>query len=112
MNDGITLHTIVPANPGWAIVQFVGGADDDSNHLWYDPIIAWDIDRNQGDHIVVPLTTEGGVNMNYAGLRAFKRPDGTFETFDGGRCKTEADLIETFKAIQEEERAAAMEKQS
>jgi hypothetical protein len=123
MSDEITLRAIVPAEPGWAVVRFIEGADD-SRCLWYYPIIAWDIERGDHclrgggekfvSHTVLPLTVDGGNIDNYGSLQAFKRPDGTFETFEGGCCKTEADLIESFKEQHAEilrERADARQKQ-
>jgi hypothetical protein len=100
MSDEITLRAIVPAEPGWFVVRFIGddaSRTDDPRCLWYYPIVAWDIERSEHFHTVLPVTADGERVDNWGIRAAFKRPDGTFESFEGGRYKTEADLIESFK---------------
>ena len=99
-------HYIVPATPGWFVAMYVEGGKDYEEYLRLEPIIAWEIQRQEkavsdprmgrpGDyflyHEVMPLTIDG--NMNYWGNPwAIKRPDGSYYTADGN-FTIEAELI-------------------
>jgi hypothetical protein len=108
-NDKITARAIVPAQPGSYLVQYYEGGDGPDG-VRYEPIIAWDIARVEGEyhlarrgetwttHGVEPLTVYGGVKDDDRNFTAIKRPDGTFDTitWDLG-FDTEARLIDEFR---------------
>jgi hypothetical protein len=105
-NDEITARAIIPAQPGWFFVHYIEpgcGATPDAYELSFEPIIAWDITRREGEErgktwmiqVVVPLTVYGGVGGD-KNFTAIKRPDGFdmawYRSFD-----TETKLIEEFR---------------
>jgi len=104
-------HYIVPATPGWSVAVYIAPGKDYDGYLSLHPIIAWEIQREEGpcdpraggqpgqrylSHSVMPLTVDGNMN-NHGNLWAIKRPDGTYE-IPGDCCfETEADMIEELR---------------
>lgn len=93
-DDNSTVHTIVPAQPGWSLVRLdEGGADG----LWYHDIIAWHI-RGHHDYSKVrfhgrwcetwPVTTNDYDDFQSGDTLVYKKPDGTFVSNDGPRFET------------------------
>jgi hypothetical protein len=112
--DEITARAIIPAQPGWSVVHYIEpgcGATPDAYELRFEPIIAWDITRYEGEkrgetwmfHDVAPLTAYGG-GVEDKNFTAIKRPDGTFDMSWHRSFDTEAKLIEELRESRRFER--------
>lgn len=101
-----TTSTIVPAHPGWFVVDLLH-PEGRAPELYLSAVIAWDVHRSvierssydkQIDHYVIAISVDSGVGSN---PKMLKRPDGKFEeTIDGCVFDTEADALAYLKSIQ------------
>jgi hypothetical protein len=70
-------HHVIAAEPGWRLVTLL----QDQGELFYEPIIAWVIERHTSGDLTWwetrPLTCEGDDDSGDMPW-ALKRPDGTF----------------------------------
>ena len=103
----ITTLTTIPAMPGWYVAYVVEGkADKCERHFALDPIIAWEIEREElidpqvkyelGEtrvrHSVGPLTRYGSPNY-FRNSFMIKTPDGRFEDPGDVTYSTEAEAL-------------------
>jgi hypothetical protein len=114
----IELHNpqVVPAQPGYFLVDFLEGDKDNPDEIFLTPIIAWEVSLGKGEDWLYPETlpitpfntdrsSEGGALMYN---RLIKLPDGRF--LDSEECGGYADekaAIEWFKAKRQRLREAA-----
>jgi hypothetical protein len=118
-DDEIQTYTVIPALPGWYVAHF-GPADSEGavsweDHLFFEPIIAWEIERceastRRGERIVShhaePITLDG--DMRDKGNRwAIKKPDGQCEIPYMATFENATRLLEYFQE-QEKKRVAAL----
>jgi hypothetical protein len=118
MSDDPTItHTVIPALPGWHVGRLaLAGTDEESgeswpDHLFYEPIIAWEIEHYIRDYprgvraprgerkvsrSVLPLTFDGCPD-EYDNPYVVKRSDGKYEMPLEGVFDSETKVIEYMK---------------
>jgi hypothetical protein len=109
MASDVTDRVIVPAEKGWEVVTY---GYKDPTELFYDPVIAFVIERHEGDYHpsarksgrwvgydVIPVMIDGAPSQRWA----LKRPDGKYEDVRHARFDTEEELKEHFKELEKEE---------
>jgi hypothetical protein len=118
-----TDRTIIKADPGWYLVQFDPGYFIDGKQepacIMLEPIIAWQIEREEEEHpsgalltngrsfvSVTPITTEGAVEDRVRPW-AFKRPDGKYDIQGNCEFDTEAELRAYWQATENKRSTAA-----
>jgi hypothetical protein len=113
MTSNATHLTFVSAQPDWFLVVVIGGDIDPrdaardltEDDLIYEPIIAWQLERMEGDYDpslkrddkwsmvqAWPITVNGMAEENEDWI--IKRPDGEFELLNDCTCRTLESLLE------------------
>ena len=111
--------TTIKADPGWFVVEFCVGDETTKDGVTYEPVIAWEIIREERDDddeghysvsCVFPLTVEGSDHQISSSGYAIKRPDGTIYFPWSSLYCDEQQAIEIFKKreIEMSERAAKL----
>lgn len=84
--EPIPAFTVIPAQPGWSIAEFLPAEGSDPPVFVFEPVIAWKIKHerriagrpaNERSSDVVPITVEGDFDVD-SGSWVYRRPDGTF----------------------------------
>ncbi len=95
MKDTIR-HCVIPAAPGWFVLQPIRGDDNVTREFFYEPVIAWAIEQgallSDPDSVwthIDPVTIQG--NDDNAILR---RPDGTYAMAQEADFETEQEVME------------------
>jgi hypothetical protein len=104
--------TIIPAAPGWYVATLVEGkpgAKGWPDGLSLEPIIAWDVQREDGRHGehddlrrlwygAVPITPNTNNVHHFGNPWVIKAPDGSYVMPDGCRWEvSEAEVIQELK---------------
>ncbi len=107
--------TVIPAQPGFAVVEPVYGDDNDIVSLSFSPILAWAIavtsEKDLGGDIEVkpdfpvPITIEGGQNFNSSVEWAIARPDGKISFVMEGDYETKEEVLKDFQRRHEDAKA-------
>ena len=105
MNNEKETHTIIPAERGWSLALLIEAGKTDGRdypaYFYYEPIIAWEIQRTEGkrhgetwvSRYVVPITAEGTDLESTRNVWAIQRPDGKFHIPGDCTCDDEADAL-------------------
>ena len=94
MKPPVMTRTVIPAQLGWYVATFVpreNNEDERKDFLWFHPIVAWEIEREEGsfnhrgepvdyvDHVARPITLRGSITMP-DDVWVIKSPDGLYQS--------------------------------
>ena len=113
-DEPIPAFTVIPAQPGWSIAEFLPAEGSDPPVFVFEPVIAWKIKRRHAitgrpaneRSDVVPITVEGDFDVDSAGW-VYRRPDGTFTHPYSDSFDTEAAAL---KRLQERHERLSQQK--